>query len=205
MADRRDFQEVDIFSIFAGALLLGSDVVAAEAGGDYVVAGPVDEPLAALRDRKFGGIGFAVVIGDFGGRPAKEFDDGIVAEVELVSTLQVDDSGEGYDPSQARFVRGKAKSQLTSCGVSDDDKLLRVETMFTAVLSQKLVGAANVGKSVGPASTFIPDAAIFHVCGRQAFGRESGAQMAGVIQVVPGAPEAPVDIDDCRVWAFRLW
>jgi hypothetical protein len=134
VAGGRDFQEGYIFFIFPGALLLGSDVVAAEAGGDYVVAGPVDEPLAALRDRKFRGIGFAVVIGDFGGRPAKEFDDGIVAEVELVGTLQVDNSGERNDAGHARFVGGQTEGKLTSCGVSDDDKLLRVETMFTAGL-----------------------------------------------------------------------
>src|SRR5216684_1468318 len=154
VAGSRNFQEgyiFSIFSIFPGALLLGGDVVAAEGGRDDFVVVAVDEPLAAVRNRELHGIGFAVVVGNFRRSAVEEFDDRIVAEVELVGTLQVEDSGEGNDPSQARFVRGEAKSQLTSCGVSDDDKLLRVETMFPAVLSQKLVGAANVGKSVGPA------------------------------------------------------
>jgi hypothetical protein len=86
--------------------------------------------------------------------------------------------------------------------VPHDDEFLRIEIVFPGVLSQVLVDTANVGKSVGPASTFIADAAIFDVRGGQAFGRESGAQVAGVIQGVLGAPKASMDVDDGRVRAF---
>ncbi len=86
--------------------------------------------------------------------------------------------------------------------MSHHDKLLRIEAVLPGVLSQELVGATNVGKGIGPASTFIGDAAILDVCGRYSFGRESGAEVASVFQAVLGAPEASVDVDDCWVGAF---
>jgi hypothetical protein len=121
VAGSGDFQEVDVFLIFAIALLLGSDVVAAEGGGDCVVVGAVDEPLAALRNRELHGIGLTVVIGDLSGCPAEKFDDGVVAEVELVGTLQVNNSSERNDAGHAGLVGGEAEGQLTSGGMSHDD------------------------------------------------------------------------------------
>ena len=89
-----DFQKVHVFSIFAGALLLRRDIVAAEGNGNYVVSDAVNEPLPALRNRKLHGIRFAIVVGDLGGRPVEEFDDGIIAEMEPIGTPQVGYSGQ---------------------------------------------------------------------------------------------------------------
>ena len=94
VAGSGDFQEVHVFAIFPGALFLGRDVVAAKGGGNYVIVDAVDKPLTALRNRKLHGISFAIVVGDLGGSPAQEFDDGVVAEMELIGTLQIYDSGQ---------------------------------------------------------------------------------------------------------------
>jgi hypothetical protein len=132
----------------------------------------------------------------------EEFDNGVVAQVELVSTLQVDDSGKRNDAGHSGLAGGEAEGQLTSGGVSHDDELLRIEVVLPGVLSQKLVGTAYVSKGVGPASTFIADTAIFEVCGGQAFDGESGTEVTSVIQVVLRPPEASVDVDDYRVGTF---
>jgi hypothetical protein len=86
--------------------------------------------------------------------------------------------------------------------VSHDHKLLRIQTVLIGLLAQKLVRAANVGKSIGPSSSFIAHAAILEVCCSYAFGSESGAKVARMIQAVLGSPKASVDIDDCRVRPF---
>src|ERR1700732_5181214 len=98
-------------------------------------------------------------------------------------------------------MSGEAQGKLTSGGVSNDDELLQVKAVLPGVLSQELVGAANIGKRVGPPPTWIADAAIFHVGRSQAVGRESTAKVACVIQVVLGPPEASVDVDNRGMWA----
>jgi hypothetical protein len=76
------------------------------------------------------------------------------------------------------------------------DHPLRVETVLGCVLSQELVGGSDIGKGVGPGSSFVADATVFEVRGGESFRREGGAEMARVVQGVFGSPESAVDVDD---------
>jgi len=71
-------------------------------------------------------------------------------------------------------------------------------------LQEEVVGAANVSEGVGPGSSFVANAAILKVGGGDAFAGERGAELAGVVEVVLGAPEASVNIDDCRMRSLSL-
>ena len=72
------------------------------------------------------------------------------------------------------------------------------------VLQEEVVGAANVSEGVGPGSSFVSNAAILKVGGGDAFAGECGAEVAGVVEVVLGAPKASMDINDCGVRALCL-
>jgi len=129
-----NLQEMDVFFIVAGALLLACNIVAAEGNWNNVVGRAVDEPLLTVGNRKSRGISFAVVVGNLGRRPVQKFDDGVIAEMELISALQVDYSGKRNDPREAWLVGCEAKCKLTSRGVSHDHELLGIETVLDGVL-----------------------------------------------------------------------
>ena len=114
MTGAGNFEQVRVFLLLARAPLFGANVVAAEGGGNYVIGGAVNQPLAGLGNRKHHGVGFAVVVGDLGGRAPKKLDDGVVAEVKLICALQVNHSGERDDASQAGLVSSEAEGELAS-------------------------------------------------------------------------------------------
>ena len=79
-----------------------------------------------------------------------------------------------------------------------------IEIVVVGVLQEEVVGAANVSEGVGPASSFVANAAILKVGGGDAFAGECGAEMAGVVEVVLCTPEASVNIDDCGMRPLRF-
>ena len=106
VAGGRNLQQVEVFFFLAGSLLFGGDVISAENGGNYVIFVAMDQPLTGSGDRKLHGVCFAVMVGDFLGSAAEEFDNCVVTEVKLISTLQVDDSSKRNYASDAGFVCG---------------------------------------------------------------------------------------------------
>src|SRR3984893_2672660 len=106
MAGGRNLQQVEVLFFFADALLFGGDVISAENEGNHVIFVAMDQPLTGFGDRKLHGVGFAIMIRDFLGSAAEEFDNCVVTEVKLISTFKVDDSSERDDASHAGFVCG---------------------------------------------------------------------------------------------------
>src|ERR1035441_7974536 len=98
---------------------MAPDSVTSGGGWNDVIGGAVNQPLAGGGDRELHGGGFAVVVGNLAGRAAEKLDDGVVAEVELVSALQVDNPSERDDASQTGLMSGEAEGELTSGGVAD--------------------------------------------------------------------------------------
>ncbi len=113
-----NLEQVSIFFSVAFAPLFGGDIVAAERRWYGVVGRAVNEPLARVRDREFHRVGFAVVLRYLCGRAVKKLDDRIIAEVKLVSALQVDNTGKREDASNARFVSGEAERKLSAGGMA---------------------------------------------------------------------------------------
>ena len=71
--------------------------------------------------------------------------------------------------------------------------------MCVGILQKKMICGANVGERAGPASSIVTDAAVFEVGGCKSPGGESRAEMACVIEVVFGAPEASMNVGDQRI------
>src|SRR5579859_1452235 len=181
---------MNIFFFFAGTILLGGNVIAAELRRNHVVGRAMKQKLPGLWNGKLPGIGFAVMVGNLGGGTVQEFDDRIVAEMKLVGALQVDDSGERDYPRDGPFVGGEADGKLASGGVSHHYDFLGVEIMLGRVLHEIVVGGADVGEGAGPASAIVAHAAVFEIGGGDAFCRQRGAEVAGMIEIVFGAPVA---------------
>src|ERR1700687_4658015 len=59
-----------------------------------------------------------------------------------------------------------------------------------------MIGGADIGEGAGPRSAIVADAAVFEVGGRQASGGKSCAEMSRMIEVIFGAPESSVDVND---------
>jgi len=113
-----DLQHMGVFFFFAGTLLFGRNIIAAEIHRNGVILGTVNQPLLSSRNGKLGGIGLAIVISNFAGHPMKKFNHRIVAEVKFVGSLQVYDSGEGYYARKPRFVCRQAERKLASGGMA---------------------------------------------------------------------------------------
>jgi len=106
MAGGSNLKQVEVFFFLAGARLFGGDIISTENGGNDVIFVAMDQPLTGSGDRKPHGIRFAIMVGDFFGGAAEEFDNRVVTEVKLISTFEVDDSSERDDASHAGFVCG---------------------------------------------------------------------------------------------------
>ena len=126
VACAENFEQAGVFFIFVApfALPFGGDIVAAKGRWDGVIGRAVNQPLARVRDREFHRIGFAVVLGYLCRRAVEKLDDRVVAEVKLISALQVNGSGERDDPSNARFVGGEAERELPTSGMAHHDNSL---------------------------------------------------------------------------------
>jgi len=81
---------------------------------------------------------------------------------------------------------------------------MRIEVVLAAVLPEEVASAADVGEGVGPCAAFVANAAIFEVGGGYAFAGERGAEVAGVVEIVLGAPEASMDMNDCGMRPLGL-
>ena len=96
----------------------------------------------------------------------------------------------------------EAKRQLASRRVAHDNDFLCVQVIRCGTLNKEMICGTDIGKRARPTPTFIAHAAIFEVRRRQAFCGQSAAEMSRVIEVVLGAPVAPMDVDD--EWKRRL-
>ena len=96
----------------------------------------------------------------------------------------------------------EAKRELPASRMTHHDDPFCVQVMGCGVLHKKMIGGTDIGKRARPCPAFIAHAAVFEVGRGQTFCGESAAKMTGVIEVVFGAPEAPVDVDD--EWIRRL-
>ena len=111
-------EQMGVFFVFARAFLFSGGIIAAESGGDNLIGGAVNQPLACLGNRKLHRVCFAVVVWNFAGRATEELDHGVVAEAEPIGELQIDNPRERNDASKAGFVSGEAEGELGSGGVA---------------------------------------------------------------------------------------
>ena len=70
------------------------------------------------------------------------------------------------------------------------------------MFAQGVVGVADVFKRSGPSAAGIPHTAVFHIPGGDAGFRERVAKMAGISEIVLGAPVAAMDEEDNGMWAI---
>src|ERR1700722_4632726 len=202
MTGAGNLEQMGLFLLFARAFLFGGDIIAAEGYRNHIIGGAVNQPLACLGNRKLHRIGFAVVVWHLAGHAVKELDNGVVAEVEIESALQVYHASERDDASKARLVSGEAKSELASGGVASHYDSRGIQVVCVRILQNEIISGANVGESTGPASAIVTDAAVFEVGGCNSSGSERRAKMTCVIQVVLSAPETSMNVDDQGVRGF---
>ena len=86
------FKQAGVLFLFSGSPLFISNIVPAESNRNCVIGVTVNQPLARMEKGKLQGIRFAVVIGDLTRRAAEKLDHGVIAEVQLIGPLQVNDS-----------------------------------------------------------------------------------------------------------------
>src|ERR1700757_3294914 len=101
------------------------------------------------------------MLGNLSGRTVQEFGDSVVAQMKLISVLQIDYSCQRNDPLYTRLVRRQAERKLASSRVSHHHDSFAIKMFRVCMLRQKLVGRANVGKRSGPASARVADAPVF--------------------------------------------
>ena len=190
MVSSGDVDQVHIFHL--QALLFGCDIIAAEGRRNRVVGLSVNQPLLRL-DWELHGIGFAVTVRNFARGPVKKFDDRVVAQVKLISSLQVNDSRQRYHCVQCEFVSCKTQCELPSRRMSHDDRWARIDTVPVCVPEQEMIAGANISKRSGPAAAFVPDAPVFQICCCNPFYLQSSAEMSGMSKIVFSAPEAAVN------------
>jgi len=194
-----DFAQLHIFLLFALSILLGSDVVAAEIRRNHVIRRAVNQHLPGLWNRKLHGVSLMVVTGHVAGRAPKKLDDRVIAKVESVRALEVDNPGERDDALDSAFVSCKAKSKLAASRVTNDQKFLRIEIVLLVVLNEDVVCHTNVGEGGGPSASFVAHAAVLNVGGHELFGGQGRAQVPRMIQAVLGTPKATMNVDDQRM------
>src|ERR1700757_1770607 len=94
-------------------------------------------------------------------RTVQEFGDSVVAQMKLISVLQIDYSRQRNDPLYPRLVRRQAEGELASGRVSHNHDSFPINLFAGRMLHQKLVGRANIGERSGPASARVADAPVF--------------------------------------------
>src|ERR1700688_4463603 len=78
--------------------------------------------------------------------------------------------------------------------------------MLRCALHEEAVGGTDVGEGAGPASAVVAHPAVFEVGGGHASCGERGAKVASMIEIVFGAPETAVNVEDDRKRSFLiLW
>jgi len=95
-------------------LVFRRDVITAEGWRDCVIGETVNQPLTCVRNGELHGIGFAIVVRHFRGSTAEIFDHRVVAEMKIISPLEVNDSCKRNDTCHARFMSGQAKRELST-------------------------------------------------------------------------------------------
>src|SRR5215471_10226468 len=125
----------------------------------------------------------------------KELDNRILAEVKLIRALEIDDSGKRDHGSNPGFAGSQAERQLASCRVPHDGEFRILKVVLARILHKKLIGRADVRECARPCATLVANAAIFEIGGCESFAGEGRAQMSGVVEIVPGPPEAAMNVD----------
>ena len=140
------------------------------------------------------------MVGYLSGRAAQKLDHGVVAEVELVGALQVNDPGQRDDMGDAGLVSGEAERELASGRVPHHDDSGCIQVMPLGILQKKLIGRTDVGKRSGPRPTFVAHAPEFEIGCSQSLRSQRCAEVPGVIEIVFRPPVTSVDIDDQWIW-----
>src|SRR5579862_1303463 len=74
--------------------------------------------------------------------------------------------------------------------------------MVLRYFGQMLRAGADVVQGAGPTTAGLADAAVFEIPGGESGGSEGGAEMAGVAEIVGGAPVTAVQENDGGVRTF---
>lgn len=193
-----DLQKMDVFLLRACVPLFCGNVVTAEIRWDRVVIGAMNQPLARVRDSQPHRVRLAIMVRHLSWRAVQKLHDRIVAKMQLVCTLQIDNPGQGEDPRDSGLMRGQAESQLPSGGMAHHQDLVASEIVSRGILYEEVKRTTRVGEGSGPASANIADAAVLDIRGGYSIRGERGAEMAGVVQIVAGAPESSVNVDHER-------
>jgi len=193
----------DEFDVFA------SDEFAAEVGGAEVVRNrfivqAVDENLAGANG-EFHGIGVTITIGKLRGRAAQEFGNGVVAEVQLPGTLNVNNTAQRDDMTDASVGCSEAEGKVAAGGVTGDTDTRGVEVSAERMLAgdEEIESATEVVECAGPAAPRISGAAVLDVPGGNTCSGQRVTKVPGVSKIVLGAPESAVNEEDNRVGSRR--
>jgi hypothetical protein len=201
MSGAVDRQQMGIFLLRARSLPLGSNVIAAELGRNCVVGRSMNQPLPRLPNRDPHGISFAVMVGNAYRRSSQKLNNGVIAEMKLISSLQIYNSGQRNHPRDTGLMCSEAKSKLAASRMPHHDNLVAIDVVLARILHKKIVGCANVGERRGPRAAFIPDAAVFEVRRHKSLRCERRAQVPGMIEIVASPPISTVNVDDEGRWA----
>lgn len=132
------------------------------------------------------GVGGLIERGDHIRCAAEKFNNRAITEIQLVSFGEVGDGSEGYDACGVA-IGGETKGEMATSGVTKNNHgiaeflLHRVETRENVIVCS------------GPSTAGLADTTVFETGDGDAFASESGAEMAGVLKIVAGSPEASVD------------
>ena len=114
------------FNFFVRSLFPGN-VVSAEFGWHNIVGNPVNENLPGFRNVKPHRIGVLVMIRNVVRLTAEEFNDGVVAEMEVEGALKVNDAGQGNHALNRGLVTSKAKGKLCARGMAHNDDSAEIQ------------------------------------------------------------------------------
>src|SRR5215470_4407242 len=120
--------------------------------------------------------------------------------MQFPGLLYIDDTGKRNHALDRRLVSRKAQRELAAGRVTYHQCPCWIKVVALRDLWQEARGPGNILKRPRPAPAFITGPAIFHIPSCQAFGREGGAKMSDMLEVILGAPKAAVDTHNDWKW-----
>lgn len=196
VTDPGELHEVDTFAL--GGFVPG--IIAAETDGNVFVSTSMNQVLErGFCDGELHRVGLPVQLGNLRRCASHESHYRILAQMLVVAASEISYPRQREHAGDGGLVGGGAKREMAAGGMSHHKYPLLIELVLRARGLETGERGQDVVERAWPATSRHARAAVLNVPGRKSECREGRTQMPSVNTVVPGPPEASVNIHHDRV------